>query len=55
MLSAVRSMDLSALAMFSIADQLSGGKWRMASDLHPAQKGLSVLFDAAYKCLTDGW
>jgi len=46
MLSVARSMDLPAVALFSIADQLSGGQWRMANDLRPAQKGLSVLFDA---------
>ena len=51
MLSVARSMDLSAVAIFSIADQLSGGEWRMANDLRPAQKGLSVLFDAAFEYL----
>ena len=52
MLSVARSMDLSAVAMFSIADQLSDGHWRMAKDLRPAQKGLSVSFDAALEHLT---
>ena len=51
MLSVARSIDLSAMSMFSIADQLSGGEWRMANDLRPAQKGLSVLFDAAFEYL----
>jgi len=52
MLSVARSLNLSAVALFSIADQLSGGEWRMAKDLRPAQKGLSVLFDAAFEYLT---
>jgi uridine phosphorylase len=52
MLSVARSMELSAVAMFGIADQLSGGEWRMASDLSPAQKGLSILFDAVFKYLS---
>jgi purine-nucleoside phosphorylase len=52
MLSVARSMNLSAVALFSIADQLSGGVWRMAKDLRPAQKGLTILFEAAYQFLT---
>jgi uridine phosphorylase len=52
MLSVARSMDLSAAAMFSIADQLSDGHWRMAKDLRLAQRGLSILFDAALEYLT---
>jgi uridine phosphorylase len=51
MLSVARSMNLSAVALLSIADQLSGGEWRMAKDLRPAQKGLSILFDVAYEYL----
>jgi len=51
MLSVARSMDLPAVALFSIADQLSGGEWRMANDLRPAQKGLSILFDAVVEYL----
>jgi uridine phosphorylase len=46
MLSVAKANHLPALAVFSIADQLSGGHWRMANDLRPAQKGLTVLFDA---------
>ncbi len=52
MLAVARSMNLSAVAMFAIADQLSGGQWRMSDDLRPAQKGLSVLFEAAYEYLS---
>ena len=52
MLSVAKSMNLSAMALFSIADQLSGGDWRMANDLRPAQKGLSILFDASVELLT---
>ena len=51
MLAVARSLNLSAAAMFSIADQLAGGEWRMATDLRPAQKGLAVLFEAAYEFL----
>jgi purine-nucleoside phosphorylase len=53
MLSIAKANHLPALAVFSIADQLSNGHWRMADDLRSAQKGLSVLFDAVYKCLTN--
>lgn len=51
LLSVARSKNLSAVAAFSIADQLSGGQWRMTNDLRPAQEGLSVLFDAIYEYL----
>jgi len=54
MLAVAGSMNLSAVAAFSIADQLSEGQWRMASDLKPAQKGLSILFDAALEYLMAG-
>ena len=50
-LSVARANERSATAMFSVADQLSGGEWRMADDLRPAQKGLSILFDAALELL----
>lgn len=52
MLSVARAMGLSAAAMFSVADQLSGGEWQMADDFRPAQKGLSILFDAAFEFLS---
>lgn len=48
MLAVARSMDLPAVAAFSVADQLSDGIWRMANDLRPAQQGLAILFDALY-------
>jgi len=51
MLSVARSMNLSAIAAFSIADQLSDGHWRMTKDLRPAQKGLTMLFDAVLEYL----
>lgn len=51
LLSVAQSMGLSAIAAFSIADQLPDGHWRMASDLRPAQKGLTILFDAIYEYL----
>ena len=52
MLSVARSLNRSAVALCSIADQLSGGEWRMAKDLRPAQKSLSILFDASFEYLT---
>lgn len=51
LLSVARSMELSALAAFSIADQLADGHWRMAKDLRPTQKGLEILFDALFEYL----
>jgi purine-nucleoside phosphorylase len=51
-LSVASSQDLRAVAIFSIADQLSDGHWRMASDLRPAQNGLAILFDAMYEYFT---
>lgn len=53
MLAVAKANHLSAVAMFAIADQLSGGEWRMANDLRPAKKGLSILFDAAFEYLTN--
>lgn len=53
MLAVAKAYNLSAAAMFSIADQLSGGEWRMADDLEPAHGGLSILFDAAFEYLND--
>jgi len=52
MLAVAESNQRSAVALFSIADQLSGGEWRMANDLQPAQKGLSILFDTALEFLS---
>jgi uridine phosphorylase len=52
LLAVARSMDLPAAAVFSIADQLSDGHWRMVSDLRAAQSGLATLFDAIYEHLT---
>ncbi len=54
MLAVAASLNLPALAAFSIADQLSDGEWRMAGDLRPAQKGLAILFDAVYEYFTSG-
>jgi len=52
LLSVARSMDLSAVGAFSIADQLVDGHWKMSDDLRPAQKGLKILFDAIFEYLT---
>lgn len=52
MLTVAASMDLSAVALFSIADQLSGAEWHMATDLHRAQQALTILFESALKFLT---
>ena len=51
LLAVARSQGLEAAAVFAIADQLSDGHWRMANDLRPAQKGLSVLFEAVLEYL----
>lgn len=53
MLAVAKANHLSGVAMFAIADQLSGGEWRMAKELGSAQKGLSILFDAALEYLTE--
>ena len=52
LLSVARSMDCSAVATFSIADQLADGRWKMSNDLRPAQKGLTILFDAMFEYLS---
>lgn len=46
LLAVASSLNLPAVAAFSVADLLSDGHWRMAGELKPAQKGLTVLFDA---------
>lgn len=51
MLAVAKANQCEAVALFSIADQLSGGQWRMANDLRPAQKGLCVLFDSVFELL----
>jgi uridine phosphorylase len=51
MLAVAGSMSLPAVAAFAIADQLSGGQWRMANDLRLARRGLEILFDAAFEFL----
>ncbi len=53
MLAVAAANQRSGAALFAIADQLSGGEWRMASDLHPAQKGLTILFDAVFEFLSN--
>ena len=52
LLSVARSMELSAVAAFSIADQLADGQWKMSNDLRSAQKGLTILFDAMFEYLS---
>lgn len=52
MLAVAKANQCEAIALFSIADQLSGGQWRMANDLRPAQKGLCMLFDVVMKWMT---
>jgi uridine phosphorylase len=51
MLAVARANQCLGVALFSIADQLSGGEWRMAPDLSPAKKGLSILCDAVLSSL----
>ncbi|MEW6086132.1 MAG: nucleoside phosphorylase [Chloroflexota bacterium] len=53
MLAVAKANQLSGAALFAIADQLSGGEWRMAPELNPAQKGLSILFEAVFAYLTE--
>ena len=50
--SVARSMNLSAVAAFSIADQLADGHWKLSNDMSTAQKGLTILFEAAYEYLS---
>jgi uridine phosphorylase len=51
LLGVAKSAGLPAFVFFSIADQLSGGGWRMSQDLRPTQANLAVLFDAACEML----
>lgn len=51
LLGVAKSAGVSAFAVFSVADQLSGGVWRMSADLGPAQSNLGLLFDAACQAL----
>lgn len=53
LLAVARSKDLSAVAAFSIADQLSDGRWRLENNQGAAQRGLMILFDAIMKYLVD--
>jgi len=48
-----KANDLSALAVFSIADTLANGVWSMPSDLRPAHLGLSILFESVLEYLMD--
>jgi uridine phosphorylase len=51
MLGVAKSHRLPALAVFSLADQLSGGNWRMSKDLRPSQQNLTILFETVCKAL----
>ena len=51
LLGVAKSSGIPAFALFSIADQLSGGVWRMSGDLRPARSNLGVLFDAVCEAL----
>ncbi len=51
MLGVAKSYGLAACALFSIADMLVGGGWRMSTDLRPAQSSLAALFDAVHDAL----
>jgi len=51
--SVAQANGVSALAAFSIADTLANGIWRLSDDLQPAQKGLTILFDAAFEYLNE--
>lgn len=51
LLGVAKSAGISAFAVFSIADQLSGGVWRMSTDLRHAQANLGLLFDLVCEAL----
>jgi uridine phosphorylase len=51
MLSVAQANGCSAVAAFSIADSLSGGRWRMEDDSRLAQEGVIALFEAALELL----
>lgn len=51
LLAVAKSMNLDAIAAFSIADQLSNGHWKMTDDMRPAQRGLTILLDAMIQSL----
>lgn len=51
MLGVAVSYGLEGFAAFSIADQLSGGTWRMSTDLRRSQTHLGVLFEAVCEAL----
>ncbi len=53
LLAVAQAAKCSALAAFSIADQLTDGHWKMDADLRTSQKGLFVLFDAAFEYLSN--
>lgn len=51
LLGVAKSTRVSAFVVFSIADQLSGGKWRMSADLRPAQSNLGLIFGVVCETL----
>ncbi len=51
MLGVASAYGLPAFAAFAIADQLSGGVWRMSTDLRRSQGNLGVLFEAVCEAL----
>jgi uridine phosphorylase len=51
LLGVAKSHGLAGFAAFAIADQLSGGVWRMARDLRASQASLGLLFDAVCEAL----
>ena len=51
MLGVASAYGLPAFAAFSIADQLSGGVWRMSTDLRRSQTNLGVLFETVCEAL----
>ncbi|MCE7861565.1 MAG: hypothetical protein DYG86_17495 [Chloroflexi bacterium CFX2] len=51
MLGVAKSRGLPAFAAFAVADQLSGGVWRMSADLRQAQSNLALLFDSICEAL----
>jgi uridine phosphorylase len=51
LLGVAKSHGLEAFAAFSVADQLSGGVWRMSRDLRLSQASLALLFGAVCEAL----
>ena len=52
LLAVADSLGLSAVALYSIADTLSDGRWQMCADMRLPEKGLVRLFESVFEHLT---